>query len=72
MYTFPDLAGDGYRQELPKHSSNSKIRVAVPKDTPFKWLFPFRGPQRQVFVDGVVEKATIEALIKSTFTLVLL
>jgi hypothetical protein len=37
----------------------SKIRVAVPKGNTLKWLFP-------------QEKATFEALIKGTFTLVLL
>ena len=65
---------------------DSKIRVALPGSTAFKWLFPFRGPQRQVFVAGVVTGvpnertlldgveviAPYEAHIKGAFTLVLL
>jgi hypothetical protein len=37
-----------------------------------KWLFPFRGPRGQVFVRGVEVKATFDALIEGTLTLVLL
>jgi hypothetical protein len=37
---------------------------------PAKWLFPDRGPRRQVFVAGVEVKAIQKTLCKGTFTLV--
>src|SRR5208337_5201511 len=40
----------------------SRTRIAVPNGTPSGWLFPLRGPLRQVFVAGVEVKATLQDL----------
>jgi len=33
-----------------------------------RWLFPLRGPQRQVFVAAVEQKATFCSLQEASFT----
>ena len=50
----------------------SRIRVDVPNCTPVKWLFPYRGPHRQVLVCGVEVKATFHHRFMGTVTRILL
>jgi hypothetical protein len=50
----------------------SRIRVDVPGRTSVKWLFPIRGPHRQVLVCGVEVKAALHNFRMGTVTRILL
>ena len=64
-----EFAGPKFIGKIEPVERYSKIRIAVPRKRCCQVTFSVRGPQRQVFVAGVEEKATFETLCKGTFIL---
>jgi hypothetical protein len=57
----------GSRGEWQFECRYSIFTSALYRNLTLKWLFPLRGPQRQVFVAGVEVKATFHAAVVSTY-----